>query len=402
MSAKTNSKRKKRGRIAIFAIEIILLLAVLVGLFVWSKYQKMDHGAKLDTEDLVNADLDESTQEVLQGFTNVALFGLDNRSNGNFESGNSDAIMIASINNDTKEVRLVSVYRDTYLNMSDDDSYNFQKANSAYNRGGPENAIRMLNRNLDLDIKDYVVVDFQALTEAIDLLGGVEVNIDDAMFKWINVYINETAGIIGAQPDLVEGTGVQNLSGLQATAYCRVRYTTGNDFRRAQRQREVLSKMIQKAQSAGIGTINDILDSIMDDISTNFTLTEMLALAGQMFQYELVETVGFPFHVNTKTISASKGDVVVPCDLVTNVTELHRKLFNDYAYTPSNTVQNYSQQIVYESGYTAESASETGISEDNYVDGAAGTDGTVQSDGTVQPEGSADTSVTDRTTSEVQ
>ena len=112
----------------------------------------------------------------------------------------------------------------------------------------------------------------------------------------------------------------------------------------------------------------------MDDISTDFTLPELLALASQMFQYELVETVGFPYHVATKVVSSSKGDVVVPCDLVTNVTELHRDLFNDYGYTPSNTVQSYSQQIVSETGYTTESATNTGINEDSYVGGSdAGT-----------------------------
>ncbi len=178
--------KKKKHRIIIFTIEILLLLVVLACLFVWSKYQKLDHQPDMiGTEDIINEDMDESVQEVLKGYTNIALFGLDNRSNGSFDAGNSDVIMIASINNDTKEVRLVSVFRDTFLNVSSDGSYNFRKANYAYNKGGAEEAIRMLNRNLDLDIQDYVVVDFQAVTEAIDLLGGVEVEIDAAEAKWM-------------------------------------------------------------------------------------------------------------------------------------------------------------------------------------------------------------------------
>ena len=169
-----SKRRKKKGRIIIFAIEIILLLAALAALFVWSKYQKLDRQPDMiGTEDIMNEDMDESVQEVLKGYTNIALFALDNRSNGSFSAGNSDVIMIASINNDTKEVRLVSVYRDTFLNVSGDGSFNFRKANYAYNKGGAEEAVRMLNRNLDLDIQDYVVVDFQAVTEAVDLLGGV-------------------------------------------------------------------------------------------------------------------------------------------------------------------------------------------------------------------------------------
>ena len=163
----SRARKKKKHRIIIFTIEILLLLVVLAGLFVWSKYQKLDRQPDMiGTQDIINEDMNQSVQEVLKGYTNIALFGLDNRSNGSFEAGNSDVIMIASINNDTKEVRLVSVFRDTFLNVGSDSTNNFRKANYAYNKGGAEEAVRMLNRNLDLDIQDYVVVDFQAVTEA--------------------------------------------------------------------------------------------------------------------------------------------------------------------------------------------------------------------------------------------
>lgn len=213
-----SKKKKKKGRIVIFVIEILLLLAVLAFLFLWSKYQKLDtQPDMIGTEDIMNEDMDESVQEVLKGYTNIALFALDNRSNGSFSAGNSDVIMIASINNDTKEVRLVSVYRDTFLNVSDDGSYNFRKANYAYNKGGAEEAVKMLNRNLDLDIQDYVVVDFQAVTEAIDLLGGVEVDIDAGEAKWMDFYINETAQVTGHEAHSITQPGTYTLDGVQAT-----------------------------------------------------------------------------------------------------------------------------------------------------------------------------------------
>lgn len=364
------SKKKKR-RIVIFTVEIILLLAVLAFLFLWSKYQKLDTQPDIiGTEDYINTDMDETTQKVLQGYTNIALFALDNRSNGNFDAGNSDVIMIASINNDTKEVKLVSVYRDTFLNVNDDGSMNFRKANYAYNKGGVEGAVKMLNRNLDLDIQDYVVVDFQAVTEAIDLLGGVEVEIDAQEAKWMDFYINETAQVTEHEAHSITQPGVYNLDGVQATSYCRIRYTAGDDFKRAQRQREVIAKMVEKAKQADILTINKIVDSVLDDISTNFSAMELLSLASQMMSYELADTTGFPFKLCNADMGGSKGAVVVPCDLATNVVDLHKYLFNDMNYAPSNTVSSYSEAISSETGKGIGDEEGIGVDADQYTKGS--------------------------------
>lgn len=371
----SRARKKKKHRIIIFTIEILLLLVVLAGLFVWSKYQKLDRQPDMiGTQDIINEDMNQSVQEVLKGYTNIALFGLDNRSNGSFEAGNSDVIMIASINNDTKEVRLVSVFRDTFLNVGSDSTNNFRKANYAYNKGGAEEAVRMLNRNLDLDIQDYVVVDFQAVTEAIDLLGGVEVEIDAAEAKWMDFYINETALVTGHEAHSITQPGTYTLDGVQATSYCRIRYTAGDDFKRAQRQREVIAKMVEKAKNADLFTINKIIDSVLDDISTNFTAGEMISLASQLMNYELADTTGFPFHLTTANLGGSKGSVVIPCDLVTNVTDLHKYLFNDFNYTPSNTVTSFSQAVIQETGKGVDDAETTGVEADHYTKGSQNAD----------------------------
>lgn len=373
MSAK---KKKKKGRIIIFIIEILLLLTVLAGLYIWSKYQKLNRDPDfIATDDIMNTDLDEETQQVLKGYTNIAVFGLDNRSNGNYAAGNSDLIMIASINNDTQAVKLVSVYRDTYLNTSDDGSFSFHKSNYAYNSGGVERAIKMLNRNFDLDIQDYVVVDFEAVAEAVDLLGGVEITIDQQEADWIKYYIAETAEITKRPANMITQPGTYQMDGVQATAYCRIRFTNGNDFKRAQRQREVLSKMVAKVKKAGPLVLNDIIDSVLDDVSTSFTGKEIFALAKQMFNYELVDTTGFPFKLCTLNMGA-KGDVVVPCDLAENVTQLHRYLFNDEQYVPSNTVKSFSAEIIAETGKGIGDEEMTGVEADNYTNGSrqAGTE----------------------------
>ena len=385
----SRARKKKKHRIIIFTIEILLLLVVLAGLFVWSKYQKLDRQPDMiGTQDIINEDMNQSVQEVLKGYTNIALFGLDNRSNGSFEAGNSDVIMIASINNDTKEVRLVSVFRDTFLNVGSDSTNNFRKANYAYNKGGAEEAVRMLNRNLDLDIQDYVVVDFQAVTEAIDLLGGVEVEIDAAEAKWMDFYINETALVTGHEAHSITQPGTYTLDGVQATSYCRIRYTAGDDFKRAQRQREVIAKMVEKAKNADLFTINKIIDSVLDDISTNFTAGEMISLASQLMNYELADTTGFPFHLTTANLGGSKGSVVIPCDLVTNVTDLHKYLFNNY--TPSNTVTSFSQAVIQETGKGADDAETTGVEADHYTKGSQNTDTGTDTD--------SDTAVSDTAT----
>lgn len=365
-----SKKKKKKRRIIIFTVEIILLLLVLAGLFVWSKYQKLGEGVDIiDTDDIMNTDLDESTQEVLKGYTNVAIFGLDNRTSGTYDAGNTDTIMIASINNDTQEVKLVSVYRDSYLNRSEDGTYNFGKATEAHNmEGGVKRSIGMLNRNFDLDIKDYVVLDFKAMIEVVDLLGGVEIEIDEGEVKWMPRYIHETNVLTDHQSEMITEPGVYNLDGVQATAYCRIRYTDdGYDLRRAQRQREVLSKMVDKVKSAGLGTLNKIIDAVFEEVSTSFTLPEIISLASKMFDYELTDTTGFPFKVRVEEFG-KKGYIDIPCDLATNVTELHKYLFNDYNYTPSNTVQNYSQQIVAETGFGLGDDVDFGVKADNYTE----------------------------------
>ncbi len=231
----TEKKRKRRKRkLLILIIELVLLLILLAVLFLWSKYQKINRAENIKAEDVVNEDLGQTTQEVLSGFTNIAVFGLDNEKKGVFTSGNSDMIMIVSINNDTKEVRVASVYRDTYLNVGTEDDYYLWKANYAYNHGGPEQAVRMLNQNLDPDIADYVAVDFYAICKVIDLLGGLEINVEEgAMMEEINMghlpfYITEYSTHISLENYINDSTyaaayifhqGIQNQANADALGY---------------------------------------------------------------------------------------------------------------------------------------------------------------------------------------
>jgi len=305
--------------------------------------------------------MDDTAKQVLSGYTNIALFGLDNRSNGDFSTGRSDTLMIASINNDTKQVRLVSVYRDTFLNMSDN---TYTKANAAYSEGGPQQAMQMLNMNLDLDIKNYVAVDFNAVVDAVDLLGGVQITLTNEEVKVMNGqtghedYIAEIEQVTGKKSTHLKQGGTYNLDGVQATAYARIRYTAGDDYKRAERQRTVLTQLITKAKQADLPTLNKLINAMFSKISTSYSNTEILSLVAAMKDYDLVDTSGFPYNKNTKDMSGS-GSSVIPCDLMTNVKMLHQQLFSDERYTPSNTVQAISKKITALSGYTANDAVRT-------------------------------------------
>ena len=211
----------------------------------------------------------------------------------------------------------------------------------------------MLNRNLDLDIQYYVSVDFAALTETVDLLGGIMIDVDESEIEHLNNYTVETSEVTGVETEKLTETGYQLLDGVQATSYCRIRYTAGDDFKRTERQREVILEIANKAKEADITEINDIINAVFPMVATNYTNGQLLEMAPQLLEYDIVDTVGFPFDRETGTISG-KGSCVIPVNLESNVIQLHEYLFGNDGYTPSQQVQDISDQIVSDTGYDVE------------------------------------------------
>lgn len=345
----TRRQRRKR-KLMLFIVEVLVILILLAALFVIIKLNKLNNTGDLD-EDKLNINIDAKTQELLDGYTNIALFGIDNRSTGKYESGNSDCIMIASINNDTKEVRLISVYRDSFLAVDDDDD--LRKLNAAYAKGGPTGAVAALNKNLDLDIKEYVAVDFNAVMEVVDALGGIELDITSKEAETMKIYINEMNEVMGTNGTAVSGPGLQTVNGIQALAYCRDRYSGGDDYGRTERQRTVISKIVEKAKAASLPTLNKVIDELFPDISTSLSSSEILGLAAGIKDYELADTQGWPFQLTTERMGGKLGDVVVPTDLETNVNLLHQYLFDVEDYETTQTVKNISKSVINETGKTA-------------------------------------------------
>ena len=329
-------RRKKRRRRVVFLVAEILILCILsviaYGMF------KLD---KLNVNPLKNLTNNGISQD---GYMNVAIFGDDRRPE---DTGNarSDCIIIASINNDTKEVKLVSVYRDTLLNTEDD---TYDKANSAYAVGGAEAAVNMLNRNLDLNIQDYVSVNFLAVADVVDLLGGIDLDLTDEEVVHMNNYCVETSEITGKKYKKIEPevAGTYHLNGVQAVSYSRIRYTEGGDFQRTSRQRLVIEKIAEEAKKADLSTINKIIDAVFPEITTSFTSGEIVKMSAGLLQYSIGDNEGFPMDNETPdSIPGYQGSYVVPKGLEENVIKLHKFLFPDEDYTPTDTLKEISDHI---------------------------------------------------------
>ena len=367
------SKPRKKSKKVLFVLEIIVLLLFIGGLYVYGQIS-----AKLDKIDIKETDLaeqdivtnDQAPQ--MTGYTTYALFGLDHRSkNEKLNTENSDTIIIASINNDTKAVKLVSVYRDTLLNVKDD---TYSKANAAYALGGPTQAVSMLNTNLDLNITDYVAVDFSAMASIIDAVGGVDVKVIDEEVNNFNKNLAEQISLSGKYSSGITEAGEYTLDGQQAVAYSRIRSTGQGDITRTERQRIVLMKVIDKLLSADTGSLDSFVDVSFKCISTSLNKDDIHALVKSVAGYKVVDTAGFPFAYEAKELS-DKGNCLVAADMESNVEALHEYLYGADKYVISGTVKQISSNIESISGVKSQKVKVTteapgdGISDGSDEDG---------------------------------
>lgn len=346
-TARSRRRRRKRGnwflRLSIGKKVAVCLLGVLICLIASGVIYVSAKLNKLNTEDIPkkNIAVNDLEEGVGEGFTNFALFGSDSRAAGADEGTRTDCIIVASLNNKTREVKMVSVYRDSLLDIGEG---TLNKCNGAYSHGGAKKAIDMLNTNLDLEIEDYVTVDFAAISDVIDLLGGVEIEVSEVELPYLNKFLGETAQVAGKKANPVTKAGMQTLDGVQATTYARIRSTKGGDFKRAERQRYVIEKMVEKALKADLATINKIIDVVLPKIKTSLFATEILNYAKSFNKYTLGDNIGFPIEKTTDTLPGL-GSVVIPVTLESNVVQLHEFLYGEEDYQPSSKVQSISSKL---------------------------------------------------------
>ncbi len=346
--AKHKKERKKNGKLKLFGkivLVLVVLLAILVGSIFWFVTNKLGklQLVKIDEGDL---GISEEVSEHLSGYRNIAIFGVDSRDN-NLDKGNrSDCIIVASINNKTKEVKLISVYRDTYVQI---EGHGLDKITHAYSYGSAPLAIKTLNTNLDLNIKEFVTVNFDSVAEAVDKLGGVSINVEtQEELKYLNTYIDETARVTGKSNAKVASTGRQTLNGVQAVAYSRIRYTAGGDYKRTERMRTVIEAMTNKLKTKNVSEMNSFIDFILPKVYTNITAGDIFALMPSATSFKISESIGWPYETKGITLDRWYG---VPITLQSNVSQLHKEAFGEPDYTPSETVKTISNSIVTKTGY---------------------------------------------------
>ena len=345
-AAAQRRKKKKTRNIIILVVEV-LILAVMLGVlwFVVRATDKETGIQKVDIpseEVIINEEVVEN--EVLETYRTIALFGLDSTVGELTSNTRSDTIMVASVNSETKEVRLMSVYRDTYLNLGND-TYN--KCNAAYAKGGPKQAINMLNMNLDLDITDFVAVGFKGVADVVDAVGGVWIDVDEAELAHINNYQISISENLKTSYIPVASAGYQKLNGIQATAYCRIRYTAGDDFKRTERQREVLSAILDEAKKMDVTSLTKIANNVFGNVYTSIDLKEIISLLGDLASYTLVDEGGFPSaeYRTTATLGKGIGDSVICTDLEKAVIDFHKRFFANEEYEPSEVLKAISKTI---------------------------------------------------------
>ncbi len=337
-------KSKKNKKTRIF-LKILLVLLIMLLLFfsvvTWYVYNKL---SKLNYVELGNIEINEGVAEQLKGYRNIVLFGVDARAN-TYDNTRSDCIIIASINEDTNEVKLTSIYRDTYVYI---EGHGYDKITHAYAFGGPELAINTINKNFDLDITEFVAVNFDAVVDIIDAVDGVNIAIESDELKYINDYISAVDSQMGKHTPRVTKTGNQTLSGVQALAYSRIRYTAGGDYKRTERMRDVLNACFNKSKKMSVGKLNNLADILLPKVYTNITSSEILSMIPSIAQYNVVASVGWPYEVKGITLDRWYG---VPVTLESNVKKLHADLFGNDGYEVSSKVKEYSNGIIKKTGY---------------------------------------------------
>lgn len=343
-------KKKNKGlkiflRVLIVIIVIILGIAIAGYSFVHSKLSKM----KTEYIDKTAIGISEEAKDSLKGYRNIALLGIDSRADDYGTGNRSDCIIIASINEKTKEVKLLSVYRDTYVYVTENGNKKLDKITHAYSYGGAQNTLKSLNEALDLNITEYVTVNFDAVIAAVNALNGVEIDITSEELKYINDYIDATSQSSGIKSSHLSKAGRQTVDGVQAVAYSRIRYTAGGDYKRTERMRTVVTAMAKKAKTLSIGQLNKLADEILPRVSKNIENNDIIALIPSALSFDITESLGWPYNVKGITTTAWYG---VPVTLESNVIKLHKELFGQEDYKVSETVKEMNDAIIKKTGYT--------------------------------------------------
>ena len=349
IKAKSTKKRVMKTLLWIF-LSILIVIVAAAGTAFWYVNDKI---GRMNNIKLNEEELGVSENENLDKYRNIAIFGVDSRSDDYGKGNRSDCIIIASINNETHDVKLISVYRDTYVQI---EGHGLDKIAHAYSYGEAPLALKTLNENLDLNITDFVTVNFDAVVDVVDALGGIKMQITSAEVQYINSYIDETSRVTGKKSEHITKAGTYNLDGVQAVAYSRIRYTSGGDHKRTERMRDVIVAMVEKLKTKSITEITKIANNLLKKIEkenlvyTNLNLTDLLSMLPVLSSFTVAESEGWPY--NNKGAMINEISYGIPVTLESNVEQLHKEVFEDEDYEVPERVKEISDKIVKKSGYS--------------------------------------------------
>lgn len=342
---KIKAGKIKSNRPLVIALVIVLVLVLSLGGVIAAGMTIINTQIDKVTKVQVNREaleIDPRVAEELKGYRNIVLLGIDARDMNDDSNTRSDAMIVVSIEKATGNIRMFSLYRDTYVSLGAD--YGLDKLTHAYYYGGATQTMRAINRNLDLNCEEVVVVNWKAVADAVDAMGGVDIDVQQSEIKELNKITLHTQGVIGGSTDTVDSAGLQTLNGNQAVAYGRIRKdAVEGDYRRNERMKILLAACFEKAKDMKFSQLNKLTNQILPQVKTNMTNSQIMDLLLDINAYNITKSVGWPY--NTSGWTHNNVWYGVPVTLERNVIKLHEEMFNQADYEPTDTAQKISKQI---------------------------------------------------------
>ena len=350
---KLNKKNRKGGKlkrrvsvlmVCVIGVGAVVVAGIVMALGILGSVQNIP----IDEN---NIGIDTAVASQLEGYKNIAILGIDARADEDDSNARSDAIIVASINEESDEIKLFSVYRDTFLDIGDE---GYDKITHAYYFGGAQQTLHALNKNLDLNIDDVVVINWKTVADTIDSVGGIEIDVQESEIEEMNKYIPNTAKNTDGPSDLIEAPGKQTLNGVQAVTYSRIRKDAATgDYRRNERMKIVFAETFKEVKEAGFLKMFSVAKNVAPEVRTDMSSADILGLMIKFKSYEMKDdTTGFPYEVGSWTGQGAAGVAWFgpPKDLAANVSKLHKQFFDQDSYVPTDTVQSISDEISYRTG----------------------------------------------------
>lgn len=321
--------KKKLSTTKKVIISILIIFIILISLTVFAFNHLTSKIERVEIDRTVVTETGKEPAKEDEDVITIALFGTDFTQNEKYGNlyGASDATMILGIDTKNNRFKLFSLMRDLYLDLPDG-SGKKQNLNYTMAYGGPELILKTINSNFNLTVDKFIYVSLHTLPTIIDKLGGVELNITSEELNYINNYITSIDKENGTITKKLTNTGLQTLNGTQASAYCRIRYTEGRDFKRTERQRDVLSALFQKFKTASISDLTIMMNEILPLVSTNLTNTEIISIVSKVLGMGVpqIEQSRFPLDGKSEMIATDMLHLTIDIDETTS--DIHKFLYS--------------------------------------------------------------------------